>query len=542
MENTVIPFLTQESRLNNIESEVENNRGFISRAPAKDISELCSRQEAEILKKDQKLRAFATVVQELKEKLVTATKSIAESNIHRSQSALNIAEESDFSNILTCKVVTLETKIKRITEKHDKAVEKLLALDRELGLISNDLVSRNKELNRKSKEIAKLQATKKELEEKLLNVPVNIAQQNLPTLPNRDVEMHSNDVSAMFESKYKRKIQLMKTRIDSLLAESEVSRSTIETQKTLVLKSEKEFLRIKAKLNTISQNVKSSNPLDLALIKDLKSEMQDFKLENERKLNILEKKYSLSVKAHKDIEAQGICLEIIEQFKIDSDEIERNDYLPIDTNATKILMDSNNLSYLSENKQLKKDLKIWQEKDKEFVAAMNITAKLEEENLKLHRQVKKDSVKVNGTTQKMNGLKIENSEMLKEIVELRKVIGGIGVTVGTSEKNDNLLKLEMIIAEKDKIIGHLQNPENDEQSNLLIQNKKLTRELEIWKLRASKLMQNVAKRSNENLDKKGLVDEGLYKQLQEQFEDLKFNYKESLKQNMAYEQHQKENE
>jgi hypothetical protein len=86
--------------------------------------------------------------------------------------------------------------------------------------------------------------------------------------------------------------------------------------------------------------------------------------------------------------------------------------------------------------------------------------------------------------------------------------------------------------EKDQLINQLNLPNSDDLSELSSQNRKLKRDSQMYQLRSSKLSQELA---NKQLNGK-FVDLKKYEGLIEEVEDLRINYKESVKLNLVYEE------
>jgi archaellum component FlaC len=124
--------------------------------------------------------------------------------------------------------------------------------------------------------------------------------------------------------------------------------------------------------------------------------------------------------------------------------------------------------------------------------------------------------------------------MLKEIAHLRKIASGLG---GSVEKVDEEEMQQLVlditqrarVAEKEKQIEQLMNPDTDEQSRLIAENRRINREMDMWKIRATKLSQEAA-RKNTSSDSTRLLE------MRQELDDLRHNYKESLRLNMQYEQ------
>jgi centrosomal protein CEP290 len=206
-----------------------------------------------------------------------------------------------------------------------------------------------------------------------------------------------------------------------------------------------------------------------------------------------------------------------------------------------------------ETRKLKRDMKELQEKEKELNIMVSSTAKyfkfnyrVEEENLKLRKQLRKDSEKSRDASHKIQELSVQKEEMIKDIVQLRKLIAGIDKSGGDpnllATYADNIANLKNEVQQKDKIINELQNPDTDEHSRLLAENRKLLRESQMWQLRATKLSQDLAQKQvnqphvQQAKWEQTETDSKAYKLLLEEVEDLRYNYKESVRQNLLYEE------
>jgi hypothetical protein len=77
------------------------------------------------------------------------------------------------------------------------------------------------------------------------------------------------------------------------------------------------------------------------------------------------------------------------------------------------------------------------------------------------------------------------------------------------------------------------NPDSNEQSRILSENRQLNRQLEIWKLRAAKLSQDLAKKQ---IYQEKHKESEAFSKMQQELEDLRINYRETMRQNLIYEQ------
>lgn len=151
-------------------------------------------------------------------------------------------------------------------------------------------------------------------------------------------------------------------------------------------------------------------------------------------------------------------------------------------------------------------------------------------------QIRKDGEKIRNAFHKNQELTITKEQMLKEIIQLRKLVSGLeskdDPNMPSNYAND-ISDLKNQISEKDKIINQLQNPDSDEVSKVMAENRKLLRESQMWQLRATKLSQDLAKKQ---IDNSTQVDLKRYNALLEEVEDLRINYKNSVRQNLIYEE------
>ncbi|KAJ3218623.1 hypothetical protein HK099_004994 [Clydaea vesicula] len=225
-----------------------------------------------------------------------------------------------------------------------------------------------------------------------------------------------------------------------------------------------------------------------------------------------------------------------------------------------------NVKYMDLLKEYKKQ-KLIIEENKKCSEEKNETslqlAKIEQENGKLRKQVKKFSDGQLKLIKEEKKIEIENDTLKKEITTLRATLSELGYSLGDEEielntrmnttanslnhstccKEINELKAD--VQEKDDIIRKLMNPENSNTEKLIAEVRKLTKEVDLWKLRVNNLNNKIKDQESkiinnddntEFLIKKSLREiQNKNALLSEELEDLKYNYRVALKSNIELE-------
>ncbi|KNC97427.1 uncharacterized protein SPPG_09464 [Spizellomyces punctatus DAOM BR117] len=246
---------------------------------------------------------------------------------------------------------------------------------------------------------------------------------------------------------------------------------------------------------------------------------------------------------------------------------------------------------VKEIKRLKKELGQKGEETRAVSDEMKRIARVEEENAKLLRQLRQERDKATKHFARGQELEMAKEKLHDELMQVRKTLGGIKLgTPGINEDEhseeekmdvealvERLKELTKQLAERDGMIEGFLKTDNNETTNLAAENRKLSRELEMWRVRATKLTEQIASetsRSRQHVVKPGGEDAtrgaspsalprdseelaALQNRLDqverenaelkdelaafdpaffEELEDLKWNYRESVRVNLQYEE------
>ncbi|KAJ3039732.1 hypothetical protein HDV00_011964 [Rhizophlyctis rosea] len=209
--------------------------------------------------------------------------------------------------------------------------------------------------------------------------------------------------------------------------------------------------------------------------------------------------------------------------------------------------------YMELVKELKKLKKEREEMEYERKAVQNVgktIAKVEEENTKLRR-----SLRIAQSAQ--SKWEIERDQLVQELSHVKQAVSGAWSMQEDEEeaiRNRQLVKdLRMELTERNEMIQKLLDPAKEVSSGLASENRRLTRELEMWRARATKLTEQMATESmpsrkevppdgeagRHELEKEiHCLREQLSKftpNLLEELEDLRHNYRECMELNVRYE-------
>ncbi|KAJ3119912.1 hypothetical protein HK098_005020, partial [Nowakowskiella sp. JEL0407] len=239
---------------------------------------------------------------------------------------------------------------------------------------------------------------------------------------------------------------------------------------------------------------------------------------------------------------------------------------------------TSNLKYMElvkEVKQLKKEKAGHDALIKEKSARDALLSKIELENTKLRRNSQKQIDTISGLQKTIQELRVSKESLESDVNSLRKVLSGLDREStkklmdldhdpgdGSNTKFiEEISQLRAMLNERDTIIKGLMNPETNDQANIISQNRHLKREVSMWQARVTKLTDQLSKIKSvdeveakfeiENLQKvneelrqklnskqndKGKGKLTIPKEMEDELEDLKYNYKEALKINLRFEE------
>jgi hypothetical protein len=196
---------------------------------------------------------------------------------------------------------------------------------------------------------------------------------------------------------------------------------------------------------------------------------------------------------------------------------------------------------------------------------------VEAENNKLRRQVAKEMERSKTFQSRTQDLLMAKEQLMQQLVELKGVLSHREETErsqGLPEKYRSLkaahAQMEMELKEQQRLVSSMLNPTMNKEAELRAETRRMSRELEGWKLRAGKLTEQVASatRLSQSLEASGASPakggegewRGRLERLEQEnqrlrvqveqgearhaegLEDLNHNYREAVRLNVKYEE------
>ncbi|KAI9202122.1 uncharacterized protein BJ171DRAFT_191730 [Polychytrium aggregatum] len=206
------------------------------------------------------------------------------------------------------------------------------------------------------------------------------------------------------------------------------------------------------------------------------------------------------------------------------------------------------LELMKECKALKREKEIYSDFEKHKAKLEAHISKIEEENQKLRKQIRKENNRAAHHLQRIEELEQRNEMLQSQIQVLEKKPhrsnradedSASCSDAAESNASELIQELRSQLAERDRVVQNLLSTEGSKQEVVGLRDKvrKLMQELDTSKIRVSKLSEQIvllqSTRGGGEKEKQiarippGLVDD---------LEDLSFNYKESVRQNLQYEE------
>ncbi|KAH6593689.1 hypothetical protein BASA61_004212 [Batrachochytrium salamandrivorans] len=193
--------------------------------------------------------------------------------------------------------------------------------------------------------------------------------------------------------------------------------------------------------------------------------------------------------------------------------------------------------------------------------------KLEDENTKFRKLLRREIERNRKKDDSVEEMKLSKQQLLIEVIGLRKAICNKDMPnfghEDILELKRRIVELQSQVSEKEQVIQSLLNPDADEQTRLTGENRRLKREVDMWRVRVTKLSAKIAEREVEpppktyicsgdpsttkptvrtlqleaaNKELKAEIGRSDISTLRQELDDLKFNYKESVRLNVKYEE------
>ncbi|KAI8905079.1 hypothetical protein EDD86DRAFT_212204 [Gorgonomyces haynaldii] len=529
--------MEEEQKTQDLSKRLEQAGIELSKPTPPDLTDVVERLHGDLKKREGKIKSLEKVIEDLKAQLVQTAKEAAEFKYRSTMESSNIAEIVEQKTLeLVQKIIQFETRAKKLSQRLDTAQVQKQVMEKDIGRLSQELLQKNHQIQVLQRELVKKPTAE------------------LPQLPKDD----TND------KKYLKKINNLKELLKSQTDKEQNLLKQLQTCKDLLSKSEKEKTKMQTKITKLTLQLEE---LRSNQAKEHKEEIQQLKsdlnlareqLEHEtEKYKVLESIHaslkksrqafgeegdSASPVAHLEQQVQDLLQKLEEahqreqqltDFKLDKDfqSQTREQLLQTIEQLSRQLNRSPKQTELQmENKKLKKELKESLEQMAGYKEATQATQKLEEENLKLRIQLRRDQEKHKSIGQKVKELTVAKDQMIKEIVQLRKAVNSDANPEKQSQLESRVQELEHLLKEKEKQIEQLLNPDTDEHSRLLSETRRLQREVDMWKIRSTKLSEDLAKTSLRQSDSQENV-----RAMEEELEDLRANYKDTMRQILLYE-------
>ncbi|KAJ3345150.1 hypothetical protein HDU91_007459, partial [Kappamyces sp. JEL0680] len=511
-----------------LESELESANEILARPAVKDLSDVVSRLQGEVEGKDQKIGALKKSIQTLKSQLLSVSKELAESKMNENLGMPN-AEEILLQQKMATRIAQLETRNKRMAESFDKTKLELQQLEQDMQRVSDELVLKNTEIARLT---AQNQSLKSVVEKSASSSNLEQLVKSFQTDHPLDPSLKRNS-SWEAEKAHQKRIEALRDKLKCKTAEYEALTNNHSMVKEVLARSERDRLRLQTKVQKLSSETPQLTTQytdQIAALQGKVAELQTALGNASRKTKTLAGAATASSGASEKRELEFLDkrdlvgkpkAELVSLIERLAQEFEKHESVPKSKYST----------LLAQSQQLKKDLQAAAESEKSARDNTASVHRLDEENQKLRKMLRKDTDKVKQIAEKNNELSIANESLLKEIVGLRKLVSGISDQSLVADQTAIVEDLRRTIAEKETLIQELMSPDANEASRLAAENRRLKRDLEMFQLRVAKLSNEhrtpdaaprALQEENERLKTK-------LKMLGEEVEDLRFNYKDALK-------------
>jgi CAP-Gly domain-containing linker protein 1 len=492
--------------------EIERARDLLAVPPVKDLSDVVHRLQGEIDQRDSKISTMTKAIQKLKSQLVLLSKELAESKINANAGNL-YTEEMVQQRImpLTKKITQLESKLKKFSGSAERDRTEYLKFEQDIQRMTDELVLKNQEINRLKSEVQDMVA-------KATKVPSAATGKSLPA--------HSRLTSWESEKNLNKKLEQLKEKLKQKTSEAEQLHKTVSISKDAYDRSEKDRLKLQTRLAKATKELTE---------KQLEHEKEIKRLQNQNaSLQVTLSKAPKGTKSSESLNHPPLPF-------VDSDmEILRQktpeELMEVVAKLTTLV---SKLKSKDAVKLLRKEIEVQKATIDELQSQILNYKKLETENTHLRQSLRKETEKLKSLQSKLDEAKLSNETMVKDIVHLRKVIAQVEPESGKSvmQLTEEIHQLQQAIKEKERVIDEFMNPDNNETSRLHNENRKIKRENEMLQIRVAKLTEETSKSNfTYKMELDALKKE--HTMCQQKIEDLTYNYKEAVKQNLLLSQAQ----
>ncbi|KAK6098993.1 40S ribosomal protein S26 [Batrachochytrium dendrobatidis] len=674
--------MEKNNKLETNQKEIEELQAKETILPSVNSSEEVKLLEAGIEQRNAKIHNLTHAVRKLKEQMMQAAKSLAETTIRQTNESNAFQEKLETkTRHLTSKIIELESKVKQL-------MSIIGSHKQEDANVLNDMrPNKEKEISTKSAENSRLKKALAETKTFTSNALYNEIQiPSLPPLVEKSAKIastsvqttsaHSTHVAETFrdvweiEKRYTRQVEALKKRLSEKTVLSEELGKNVESLRQSCMRSENERIRLQSKLNSMTrhfQNIKLPNRQkhcdiemkpnqDLPVFKpststDAKETISKLKSDmdlKEKTILDLQEKLKLAVQVNEQSPIQHFDSSIdpnlqiktlseklahaehelsmirksqssvefeyqqsvsektraLEKITLLEQKLQFHNLTAVDSAGTsaktksfcsksvdelvaimdhltqavdKLTHENENLrsgtlsqvkysALFEKNKKLQNQLTELNLKLQHSDTAVSKISRIEEENLKYRKLLRREIDRNKKSSATIQELIQSKEQLVIEIIGLRKSVGGKDAFESSLEDSVELkrriLDLQTCVDEKEKLVQSLLKPDATEQSRLTSENRRLTREVEMWTARATKLSEKIAQRDlglsttgicvgicnnsecNARITLLEMTARDLKAQVQkcadtssvyQELEDLKFNYKECMRLNVKYE-------
>jgi hypothetical protein len=390
-----------------------------------------------------------------------------------------------------------------------------------------DIQRLSDELIRKQSEISKITSQNEVLKNALANYSSGVDQPINDIVKQLDQQASKSIAGFRERSNSWEVAKLNQKKMEHLKEKLKLKTAETETLKENVARSERDRLRLQSKIQKQleTQNSQSNQ--------EKKSEVRS----SHDYVQLEAKNHALQTALMKASKRKLLKKHDNIPSLINDDELaEKSTSELISIIATLKTKDREGQELAKEISRLKSDLQKAIDSEKAARESVSHVAKLDEVNTQLRTKLRKESERAKAAINKNDELSITNEQLIKDIVSLRKLISGVPENQSKAfEQTEMVEELKRQAQDKEKLIQELlSNPDSNEGSRLTSENRRLKRELEMWKIRVTKLSSETKPVvSNTQLYEENESLKNQVKTLTEEVEDIKFNYKNLLKKSIS---------
>ncbi|KAJ3272293.1 hypothetical protein HDV01_005832 [Terramyces sp. JEL0728] len=510
-----------ETKISTLEKELQIQIEENNKPPIQDLSDVVHRLEQENDSKQQTINSLTRAIKKLKGQLLSLTKQLETKQIVEQQ---NFSYSEDVLNQktkpLADRITQLEAKVKRLLENNDKLKKENEMLQQDMERVSSELVFKTVEESKLQNQLmvckSKLQQANMLNEDEFKNIKTDF-QRPFSSTSNKPAD---NFTTWEIEKVLQKKIDGLRGKLKTKTMELESALKTVSTLRESHSRVEKDRVRLQLKINKLVQQKIDVPPPKLP---------EKVKEANEPSTNLSLLDLGFTTLKQSEIKlleqkSRGDLIQIIGAL---TKEIEKMN-LPKEQSMSQVKY----AELLKQFNKMKTDYQQTDQLHKDCSEYKETLKKMEQESVKIRQKLRKESEKTKTVEAKNKEINISNEELIKEIVELRKLVGGIDTAKEPAEDYASIIK------EKETLIQQLMNPDTNEMAHFASENRNLKRQVDVLNLRVAKLSEsktfNLKDLQVENQQLKSQLEQ--YMGLNEELEDLRYNYKESVKQVVMYEQ------